>query len=142
MNLNTLDERYDFIKEMIDKAFEFEESVADLEDDNDWSGMMTTLENLAAIEDMICAEEVFLDALDEMGNVKTYERDEKEIFMGIVYSDGLNFFCETILLPRLNHTLKTLNEWGFKTEIGIEFQKEISKKIDSLIKKYNVLYDL
>ena len=139
LNLDELDDRYELVKEMIDKAFELEESVANLEDDNDWGGVMTTLENLSAVEDMICAEEIFLDALDEMREVKTYDRDEKETFLSIVFLDGLNAFYNTVLLPRLNHTLKNLNEWGFRTEGGIEFQKEFSEKLDALIKEYYFL---
>lgn len=139
LNLDELDDRYELVKEMIDKAFELEEIVADLEDDNDWGGVMTTLENLSAVEDMICAEEIFLDALDEMREVKTYERDEKETFLSIVFLDGLNAFYNTVLLPRLNHTLKNLNEWGFRTEGGIKLQKEFSEKLDALIKEYYFL---
>ena len=48
MKLDTLDQRYDLLKEMIDEGFAFQESVENLEDDNDWAGAMATVENLAA----------------------------------------------------------------------------------------------
>lgn len=140
MEVETLDQRYDLLKEMIDEAFAFEESVADLEDDNDWAGAMTTAENLAAVEEMICTEEIFLDAFEDMGRVRTRDRDDKENFMAIFYLDGLGVFNEAILLPRLKHTLKVLEDWSFRTERGIEFEKNLSEKLNALIKKYDNLY--
>ena len=142
MGLDTLDKRYDLVKEMIDEAFAFEESVANLEDDNDWGGAMTLLDDLAALEDMICAEEIFLNACDEMGEVRTRDRDEQEEMIGIFYMDGLNVFNQEVLLPRLKHALKTLNGWGFRTERGVEFQEKASKNLAALLKKYDGLYDV
>ena len=142
MKLDTIDQRYDLLKEMIDESFAFQESVENLEDDNDWAGAMMTVENLAAVEEMICAEEIFLDTFEQMGHVRTRNRDEQEEFIGTFYFDGLNIFNEEILLPRLRHTLKVLKDWGFRTERGVEFEKNLFEKLDVLIKKYDGLYDV
>ena len=140
MKIDTLDERYELIKTMIDEAFEFEESVANMEDDNDWAGAMTTLDNLVAMEDMICAEEIFLNTFGEMEDLNA-GLAEKEIYLGI-FDDNINFFIETILMPRLKHSLEVLSNWGFRTERGKEFEKSYREKLDALIKKYEELYDV
>jgi len=142
MKLETFDQRFDFVKEMIDEGFAFQESVADLEDDNDWAGAMITIENLAAVEDMICTEEIFIDTFNDMGHIRTINRDEQEEFIGIFMYKGLNSFNETILLPRLRHTLEVLENWGFITERGIKFKDNFCEKLNALIKKYDGLYDI
>ena len=142
MKVETLDQRYELIQQMIDEGFAFEESVANLEDDNDWAGAMATVENLAAIEEMICTEEIFMDAFHDMGNVRSSNRDEQEEFIGIFMYEGLNSFNEEILLPRLKHTLKVLEDWGFRTERGVKFKEDFCEKLNVLIKKYSGLYDV
>jgi len=142
MKLETLDQRFDLVKEMIDEGFAFQENVADLEDDNDWAGAMVTVENLAAVEDMICTEEIFMDTFNDMGHVRTSNRDEQEEFIGIFMYEGLNSFNETILLPRLRHTLEVLENWGFRTEDGVKFKDNFCEKLNALIKKYDGLYDI
>ena len=142
MKLETLDQRYELVRQMIDGAFEFEKSVADLEDDNDWAGAMTTLDNLAAIEDMICTEEILLDAFDDMQEIRTNDRDAKEAFLGILLWDGLHTFNIEVLLPRLKQAFDVLKTWGFRTERGKEFEKDYCEKLDALIKEYKSLYDI
>ena len=142
MKVETLDQRYELIQQMIDEGFAFEESVANLEDDNDWAGAMTTVENLAAIEEMICTEEIFLDALDDMGDVRTSDRDEKEEFMGVFLVDGLHTFSQEVLVPRLKHMRDVLSTWGFRTERGKEFGKDSCEKLDALIREYEKIYDI
>lgn len=142
MTVETLDQRYELVQKMIEDGFAFQESVANLEDDNDWAGAMVTLDNLAAVEEMICTEEIFMDTFNDMGNVRTRNRDEQEEFIGTFMYEGLNSFNEEILLPRLRHTLKVLEDWGFRTERGIEFEKNLSENLSALIKKYDGLYDV
>ena len=142
MKLNTPDERYEYVKKMADETFKFEESVSDFEDDNDWAGAVNLLDDLSALEDMILAEEIFLDAFDEMGKVRTRDHDEQESLIGILYMDGLNVFNENVLLPRLRYAVKTFDEWGFRTKEGIAFHKKFSKKLHALLKKYDGLYDV
>ncbi|MBR4151993.1 MAG: hypothetical protein IKT98_03465 [Selenomonadaceae bacterium] len=141
MDLSTLDKRYELVKDMIDKAFEFQDEVSELEDDNDWAGVAVTLDNLAAIEGMICEEETFLNAFEEMQAVRMSDRDDKETYLSILYLDGLVEFSRTILLPRLQKALDTLNDWGFRTEGGKKFQEDFSVKLDALIKEYYSLYE-
>lgn len=142
MSLNTLGERYDFVRDMLEEAWESERIFDEFEDDNDWAGARVTAENLEAIEEMLFAEEIFLDAFEEMGQVRTRDRDEQEMFIGTFYFEGLNTFNETVLLPRLRHALKNLTEWGFRTDDGKKFGEEMSDKLNMLIKKYDGLYDV
>ena len=143
MKLDTLGQRHEFICDLIQKAFEFEESLIHGEENgNDWGGAMSTVENLDIIEEMIRAEGIFLDVFDKMGEVRTTNRDEKESFMGIFYFDGLNVFNQEMLMPRLKHAKENLDSWGFRTEEGKEFYEEFSAKVNALIKKYDGLYDV
>lgn len=142
MKLETVEQRHKFIDDMIQKAFAFEESlIHDPEHNNDWAGAMSTVENLVTIEEFIRTEQIFLDVADEMDNVPTRDIDGKEIFISIV-DDGLNFFIDTILLRRLEFAFDHLNDWEFVTEDGVKFQKSFSKKLDTMIKTYQDLYDL
>ena len=147
MNLDTLDKRYELVKEMLDKAFIINRELSELSEgnkdyDNDWAGVEITLDNLTAIKEMMCVEEIFLDAFDEMQEVRTADRDEKESFIGIFYLDGLNVFNQEVLMPRLKHAKENLDSWGFCTEEGKEFYEEFSAKFNALIKKYDGLYDV
>ena len=142
MELNTVEQRHELINEMIDESFEFMQSVADDEDDNDWGGAHVTWENLVALERLIRTEEIFLDTFEEMGHVRTYDRDEQEVFISVFLMEGLNAFNETVFLDRLEHTAKNLREWNFRTERGLEFEKKFREKIDALLRKYQGLYDI
>lgn len=142
MQLETLDQRYDLVTQMVDEALELTKTLSDLEDDNDWGGAVTAWENMSAVMEMICVEEIFLDALDDMRDVRTSDRDTKEGCMGILLVDGLHTFSQEILVPRLEHGLNVLSTWGFRTERGKEFEKDFAKKIDALIKKYKSIYSI
>lgn len=142
MPLETLDQRYELVEQMVEEALELTKALSDLEDDNDWGGAVTAWENMSAVLEMICVEEIFLDALDDMEDVRTSDRDTKEECMGILLVDGLHTFSQEILVPRLEHGLNVLSTWGFRTERGKEFEKDFAEKIDALIKKYKKMYDL
>ena len=142
MEIDTPEKRFELVKEMLDEAIELESEFDNFEDDNDWGGAVTAWENLRAIEEMICTEEIFLDALDDMGDVRTSDRDEKEEFMGIFLVDGLHTFSQEILVPRLKHMRDVLSTWGFRTERGKEFGKDFCEKLDALIREYEKIYDI
>lgn len=142
MKLDTVEQRHDFIDEMIRKAFEFEESlINDSEHGSDWGGAMSTVENLVTIEEMIRTERIFLDTFAEMEDVRTRDGESKEIFLSLV-DDSLIHFVDTILLRRIEFAFDHLSDWDFVTEGGIKFKKTFCKKLDKLIKAYQDIYDL
>ena len=142
MKLGTLEQRHKCIKDMIEKAFQFEDSlIHDSEHQDDWTGAMTTVENLMTIEEFIRTEEIFLDAFAEMENVPSRDNEGKEIFLTIVY-ENLVLFTDTVLLRKIEYAFDYLNDWDFVTEDGIKFKKNFSKKLDALIKTYQDIYDL
>lgn len=142
MKLDTVDQRHDFIDDMVKKAFKFEESlIHDAEHGDDWGGAMSTVENLVTIEEMIRTEKIFLDTFVEMDGVRVRNNNEKEIFLGIV-DDSLTFFIDTILLRRIEFSFDQLSDWDFVTEGGVKFKKTFCKKLDALMKKYQDVYNL
>ena len=142
MKLETVEQRHDFIDEMVRKAFEFEESlIHDPDHSDDWAGAMSTVENLVTIEEMVRTEKIFLDAFDEMTEIPTRDNDGKEIFLSIV-DDSLIFFVDTILLRRIEFAFDHLSDWDFATAGGAKFKKTFCKKLDALIKAYQDRYDL
>ena len=142
MEIDTPEKRYELVKEMLAEAIELESEWDNLEDDNDWGGAVTAWENLRAIEEMICTEEILLDAFDDMQEIRTNDRDAKEAFLGILLWDGLHTFNIEVLLPRLKQAFDVLKTWGFRTERGKEFEKDYCEKLDALIKEYKSLYDI
>ncbi len=142
MKLDTLDQRHELIDDMIEKGFEFEEGlIHDQENDDDWGGAMSTVENLIVIEEMIRTEEIFLGAFAEMEGFRTRNGDEKDVYLTIV-DENLIYFIDTILLRRIEFALDHLNDWNFKSEGGKKFKKNYCKKLDALRKKYQDIYDL
>ena len=142
MKLDSIDQRHKLIDDMIKKGFEFEESlIHDSESGDDWSGAMSTVENLIVIEEMIRTEEIFLSTFCEMADVRSRDIDEKEIYLGII-DDALIYFVDTILLRRIEFAFDHLNDWDFQSESGKKFKKNYCKKLDALIKKYQDIYDL
>lgn len=142
MKLDTVEQRHDFIDEMVRKAFEFEESlINDSEHGSDWGGAMSTVENLVTIEEMIRTERIFLDTFAEMEDVRTRDGESKEIFLSLV-DDSLIHFVDTILLRRIEFAFDHLSDWDFVTEGGVKFKKNFCKKLDKLIKAYQDIYDL
>ena len=142
MKLDTVDQRHDFIDDMVKKAFKFEESlIHDAEHGDDWGGAMSTVENLVTIEEMIRTEKIFLDTFVEMDGVRVRNNNEKEIFLGIV-DDSLTFFIDTVLLRRIEFSFDQLSDWDFVTEGVVKFKKTFCKKLDALMKKYQDVYNL
>ena len=142
MKLETLEQRHDFIEEMLKKGFEFEESlIHDPNHGSDWGGVMSTLENLRAIEEFIRTEQIFLDTFGAMEGIRTRDESSKEIALNIV-NDSLIEFIDTILLHRIEFAFDHLSDWDFVTAGGGKFQKTFCKKLDALIKAYQDIYDL
>ena len=142
MKLDDIDDRHKLIEALLKKAFKLDEMFIHGEENNDdWIANMEILRNLISIDDMIHTEKIFLDTLDEMESVRTRNVDEKEIYLNILY-ESLVYFVDTLLLHEIEHSYDDLKNWQFKAEVGQKFHKDVSKKFDALIKKYQDLYDL
>ncbi|MBR4151992.1 MAG: hypothetical protein IKT98_03460 [Selenomonadaceae bacterium] len=142
MKLDTLYQRHKLVENMIEKGFEFEESlIHDQECGNDWGGAMSTVENLMTIEEMIRTEEIYLNIFAEMDSYRTRNIDDKAIYFRIV-DDAFMHFIDTILLDKIEFAFDHLEGWDFVSEGGKKFKKNYCKKLDALIKKYQDLYDL
>ena len=142
MKLDTVEQRHDFIDEMVRKAFEFEDSlIHDPEHGDDWAGAMSTVEHLVTIEEFIRTEQIFLNTFAEMEDVRTRDGESKEIFLSIV-DDSLIHFIDTVLLRRIEFAFDHLSDWDFVTEGGVKFKKTFCRKLDKLIKAYQDIYDL
>ena len=142
MKLDTVDQRHKLIEDLINKAFEFEESlIHDSEHGDDWAGAMSTVENLVTIEEMIRTEGILLETFGEMMSVPTRDEESKEFFLSIV-NDSLIEFIDKILLRRIEFAFDHLSDWDFVTADGAKFQKNFCKKLDALIKAYQDIYDL
>ena len=140
MKLDKVKQRHKLINDLIIETYEFNVLAREFNDDNDWGAAKVTLDNLFAIERLIKAEEIFLETFDTLENVHHPNHEEKEHFITIFLEDGLNDFICEILLRDLEYTLKTLNNWGYRTKEGEQFRKFVSKQLESLIKKYKALY--
>lgn len=142
MKLEYTHERQKVIDGLIKKSFKIDKLyVHDQENTDDWVSNMEILKNLFSINDLIIAEKIFFNALGEMEEVRTRNEEEKDIYMGIVY-EHLTNFIDTLLLHTLEYSYDDLANWQFKTEIGKKFHKDVTKKLDALIKKYQDLYNL
>ena len=142
MKLDTSWERYKILEGLIKKSFKLDKMwVHDEENFNDWASNMEIADKLIAIQKLIYAEKIFLDVFDETENVRTHNFEEQEIFLNIIY-ENVTRFVDEILLQLIEYTFDNLNDWQFKTDVGKKFHKDVSKKLDALIKKYQDLYDL
>ncbi|MBR4904801.1 MAG: hypothetical protein IKZ53_09025 [Selenomonadaceae bacterium] len=142
MKLDTLEQRHKLIENMVEKGFDFEESlINDKESGDDWAGAMNTVENLIVVEEMIRTEQIFRISFSEMEEIRSRNVDEKELYLNIV-DDALTHFIDTVLLRRLEFAFDQLNGWDFKSAEGKKFKKNYCKKLDELIKKYQDIYDL
>ncbi len=142
MKLETVEQRHKFIDDMVKKAFAFEESlIHDPEHGDDWAGAMSTVENLVTIEEFIRTEQIFLDTFGAMEEIRTHDDSGKEIALNIV-NDSLLEFIDTILLRRVEFAHDRLDDWDFVTEGGVKFKKSFCRKLNTLIKTYQDIYDL
>ena len=140
MELSTADRRREFVADMVDTAFRFMDSLntEDKDEDNDWGGAEVIMDDLSAVEKMIEAEQIFLDTLAKLESVPDCCESAK---CALIFEDALDEFVQNILLARLNHAAKILDEWGFRSERGIKFKDDFYDKIDSLIEIYQQHYD-
>ena len=142
MKLDNLDERYKVIDGLIKKSFKLDKLwIHDQENLDDWIANMEIMKNLFSINDLMLTERIFIDTFGEMESVRSRNAEEKEIYLSIVF-ESMTHFVDTLLLRTLEYTFDTLGDWKFKTEVGQKFHKDVGKKLDALIKKYQDLYNL
>lgn len=142
MKLDTVEDRHKVIDGLTKKAFKLDEMFIHGEENNDdWVANMEIIRNLISITDLMHTESIFLETVEMMRSFPTRNLEEKEIYIDIVY-EKLVHFVDVLLLHMLEHSFDDLNNWSFNAEIGKKFHKETAKKLDTLIKKYQDLYDL
>lgn len=142
MKLDTVQDRYKVIDGLIKKAIKLDAMFIHGDENYDnWVANMEIWRNLISISDMIHAEKIFLDAIEDMQSTHPRNLDERIFCINIVH-DNLACFVDELLLHMLEHSFDELKNWEFKAEIGKKFHKETGKKLDALIKKYQDLYDL
>lgn len=142
MKLDSATDRLKILDGLIKKSLKLDELfLHDEENTDDWVANMEILRHLFSINDFILTEKIFFDTLDEMGNVRTRNVEEKEIYTEIV-SENMEHFVDTLLLREIEYSLDELNRWQFKSEVGQKFHKDVSKKLNLLMKKYLDYYDL
>ena len=142
MEFDTAQKRHEIINDMIDEAFDYMEIAAEYEDDNDWAGAKVAFDCLIGIERLIGTEEHFLENFYEMGEMPYRDRDEKEHLLTIFLVDGIHVFVHEVILPDLEHAFNILENWGFRTEDGVEFKNYMCERLEPMIKKYQTIYDI
>ena len=142
MKLETAGDRYKVIERLLNKSFK-NDSLWVRGDDtfDEWAANMDIMVNLFYIEDMINTEAIFLDALYEMYMTNSRYPEDKEIFLDIV-KESITHFIDTLLLTTLETSFDDLERLKFQTPIGQKFHKDVSKKLDALIKEYQDIYYL
>ena len=138
MKLDTVARRRKFVDDLRQEALKFMNSIDEMEQEHDWCGGLVIHDDLVALLPLIDTEKIFLDALDEM---RYYDCKEQANFLNIV-SNNLDEFISVILMHKLNHTVDSLHDWGFREMEGKSFYRSMHKKLDALVEKYQDLYDL
>ena len=142
MKLDSATDRLKVIDGLIKKSFKLDELfLHDEEHPDDWVANMEILRHLFSINDFILTEKIFFNTLNEMESVRTRNVEEKEIYLSIL-SENLANFIDTLLLHEIEYSLDELKRWQFKSEVGQKFHKDVSKKLDLLMKKYLDIYDM
>ena len=142
MKLDSWLERFKLVDGLIKKSFKLDELwVKDAENEYDWAANMAIMNNLFSISNLIRTEIIFIEAVDKMEDVRTRNFADKEIFMSVAYESVISF-VDTLLLRMIEFSSDDMSNYNFRTKLGKSFHKDVSKKLDALIKKYQDLYDL
>ena len=136
MNLDSVEQRHKLIDELIDKSFEYQEILSECEDGFDWGGAKVAWDDLIIIEQLVSAEEIFLETYKKLVNTPHSDDDEKTRLLEIFSEEGVKVFVGELFLDRLEYLLNTLNTWGFRTQDGKEFLEYMRANLEALIDKY------
>ena len=142
MKLDTVEQRHKFIEKLVSEAFDIEESlIPDSEHQVDWAGAMQNVENCVRLEEFIRTEQILLDTLGEMESIRTSDDEGKKIFLNIA-NEGFKEFIDMILMSELDDACVQLARWEFDTADGVKLKKTFCRKLGTLMKAYQDLYDL
>lgn len=142
MELDTVEQRHKFIKELVSEAFAFEDSlIHDSENGDDWFSALNTAEDLVVVEEFIRTEEILLDALIEIEDMPFADESGRKIFWSIVNANLVTFVDE-ILLDRIGYAFDNVHDRYFATKPGIAFKKDMRNKLDILFRIYKDIYNL
>lgn len=138
MKLDTVEQRQKLVDDLKNASAKFRDIVEEDEDDHDWGGATVLFDDFDALVPLVAAEQIFIEALDEIRN---NDHKDREIFSNIM-SNQLDLFIRSMIMHSLNHTVDNLHDWGFRSETGKKYYRSTHKKLDALVEKYQDLYDL
>ena len=137
MKLDTIDQRMEFVGDLIEEAFIFQGSldISNADEDHDWCAAAIVIDDLNALETMMEAEKIFVLTVGGLRDPRYANRDNQEIYSDI-FGEGFDRFIFELLMGRLSHAFNILDDWGFRTERGVKFRENFCEKIDALMDKY------
>lgn len=142
MKLDDADQRCKLVDDLTQQSFKNDSIFVHGEENYyEWLSNIRIMNHLIVLGEMTCTEKILVDTVADMESVRVNDDTDREFFLNIVRAK-LRHFVETLLLPELEGTLKSLRYWQFKSDVGKKFHRNAHKKLDALLEKYQNLYDL
>lgn len=142
MKLDDADQRCKLVDDLTQQSFKNDSIFVHGEENYyEWLSNIRIMNHLIVLGEMTCTEKILVDTVADMESVRVNDDTDREFFLNIVRVK-LRHFVETLLLPELEGTLKSLRYWQFKSDVGKKFHRNAHKKLDALLEKYQNLYDL
>lgn len=142
MKLDDADQRCKLVDDLTQQSFKNDSIFVHGEENYyEWLSNIRIMNHLIVLGEMTCTEKILVDTVADMESVRVNDDTDREFFLNIVRGK-LRHFVETLLLPELEGTLKSLRYWQFESDVGKKFHRNAHKKLDALLEKYQNLYDL
>lgn len=142
MKLDDADQRCKLVDDLTQQSFKNDSIFVHGEENYyEWLSNIRIMNHLIVLGEMTCTEKILVDTVADMESVRVNDDTDREFFLNIVRAK-LRHFVETLLLPELEGTLKSLRYWQFESDVGKKFHRNAHKKLDALLEKYQNLYDL
>lgn len=142
MKLDDADQRCKLVDDLTQQSFKNDSIFVHGEENYyEWLSNIRIMNHLIVLGEMTCTEKILVDTVADMESVRVNDDTDREFFLNIVRVK-LRHFVETLLLPELEGTLKSLRYWQFESDVGKKFHRNAHKKLDALLEKYQNLYDL
>ena len=142
MKLDDADKRCKLVDDLTQQSFKNDDIFLHGEENYyEWLSNIRIMNHLIVLGEMTCTEKILVDTVADMESVRVDDDTDREFFLNIVRVK-LRHFVETLLLPELEGTLKSLRYWQFESDVGKKFHRNAHKKLDALLEKYQNLYDL
>lgn len=142
MKLDDADQRCKLVDDLTQQSFKNDDIFLHGEENYyEWLSNIRIMNHLIVLGEMTCTEKILVDTFADMESVRVNDDTDREFFLNIVRGK-LRHFVETLLLPELEGTLKSLRYWQFESDVGKKFHRNAHKKLDALLEKYQNLYDL